>query len=214
MADSANRKNSSNIETFIYLATMSQRCPFDKKSADDLEFVGMLIAYGDTRSSQVEAEAALKTARARAQRELDTSKDSSCAKAEESVTEFGSQIIASTVPDANEQRGTQSPTVQKLTGYANVAAALKALDSSLEVQVQPLPSGKVIAHETGGIEWEFVAPQHYAYPSVVRHEFIPNGRGGRCEETRMLCDAQSSACQRFATELRDAGRWRSACEGG
>src|SRR5688572_12017310 len=80
-------------------------------------------------------------------------------------------------------------------GYPSVAAALSALRAKPGVKFST-QDGWTIANDTDGAIWSFTPANHYANPAVGRRAIREQG-GSFSVETRILCQAQKSACDRL-----------------
>lgn len=78
--------------------------------------------------------------------------------------------------------------------YPSVAAALTALKAKPGVELSGQDGWTFI--KDGNVNWSFTPANHYAHPAVGRRE-LKEQQGSFFVETRILCQAQKTACDRL-----------------
>lgn len=117
-------------------------------------------------------------------------------------------ILTSSAPacadDATRNNAAESPADSGI-GYKSVSDALESLKAKPGVNVNfTKPDNWTIISEGGGIvQWSFVPPGHYSYPAVVRREIKTRSNGDVYIETRALCQAEKSSCDKLLEEFKE-----------
>jgi hypothetical protein len=75
----------SRVTGLMYVHSMTKRCPLPKNIADTFETVAMVLASAMPTISQDETAVAAKNAEARADRNIETSKEKSCKEAQQII---------------------------------------------------------------------------------------------------------------------------------
>lgn len=90
-------------------------------------------------------------------------------------------------------------------GYQSVAEAWQALAQRAGVKATRYRQWTVIhtrtAQSSGRTRWAFVSAEHPAYPSVVRQDVVMKNERPT-QVTRLLCEAQPSACETLYQALK------------